>query len=112
MINFGSYDRKLKFKSLGSDPDGYGGSIPVETVILETFCRVVQMSSSENIEQAQLGLPKTYQVGVQYRAGFNPGVNAVVEYDGHDHIIKSVVIKAERMRKEWILTLVRNEHQS
>jgi hypothetical protein len=43
-----------------------------------------------------------------YRKKFNPGVNAIVEYDGHDHTIKAVVTNEERMRKEWVLTLVRN----
>lgn len=110
MIDFGKYDRKCKFVNLGSQSDGYGGFTPVKTTVLDTFCRAIQMSGSNNIEQAQLGLPKTYQIGVQYRSGFNPDVNVVVEYDGFDHIIKSVELNQERMRREWILTLVRNEH--
>jgi hypothetical protein len=68
------------------------------------------MSGGNSIEVFQLGLPKTYQIGIMYRAGFNPGVNAIVEYDGFDHTIKAVVMNEERMRKEWVLTLVRNEN--
>jgi SPP1 family predicted phage head-tail adaptor len=108
MIDFGKYDRKCKFYSLGTTSDGYGGNVPQRILLLETFCRVVQISGGNSIEVAQLGLPKTFQIGIQYRAGFNPGVNAIVEYDGHDHTIKAVVTNEERMRKEWVLTLVRN----
>lgn len=107
MINFGLYDRKCKFKTLGALPDEAGGYIPFEVVVLETFCRVIQIKGSNSLEQAQLGLPKTYQIAIQYRAGFNPDVNIILEYDGFDHMIKSVVLNDERQRKEYILTLVR-----
>ena len=107
MINFGQYDRKCKFKTLGTAEDGAGGYIPTETTVLDTFCRAIQMKGSNSLEQAQLGLPKTYQIAIQYRAGFNPDVNVVLEYDGYDHMIKSVVLNDERQRKEYILTLVR-----
>jgi SPP1 family predicted phage head-tail adaptor len=111
MIEFGKYDRKCKFKTLGNASDGAGGFLPTETVVLETFCRAVQMRGGNNIEVAQLGLPKTYQIGIQYRSGFNPDVNVILEYDGFDHTIKGVELNAERQRKEWILTLIRgNEH--
>lgn len=110
MIDFGKYDRKCQFIELGQVSDGYQGFTPNRTTILSTFCRVVQLSGSNNIEQAQLGLPKTYKIAIQYRAGFNPGVNVILHYDGFDHTIKSVVLNSERTRKEWILTIVRNEH--
>ncbi|MGL4497512.1 MAG: hypothetical protein ACRCU2_00490 [Planktothrix sp.] len=90
--------------------DTYAGTIPGRTLILSTFCRAVQMSGGSNIEVAQLGLPKTYRIGVQQRKGFTPGVNMVVEYDGFDHKISSIEVKDERQGREWILTLVRNEH--
>ena len=108
MTDFGKYDRKCKFVSLGQTPDGFGGFVPARSTILQTFCRVVQMSGTNNIEAAQLGLPKTYQIGIQYREGFSPGVNVILAYDGNDHTIKSVVLNEERKRSEWILTLVRN----
>ena len=107
MINFGLYDRKCKFKTLGPVSDEAGGYIPTETVVFDTFCRAIQMKGGNSLEQAQLGLPKTYQIAIQYRSGFNPDVNVVLEYDGYDHMIKSVVLNDERQRKEYILTLVR-----
>lgn len=110
MIDFGKYDRKCKFKNLGANGDGYGGYIPVDTVALDTFCRSIQISGSNNIEQAQLGLPKTYRIGVQYRANFTPDTGLVVEYDGFDHKINGVELNGERQRMEWIITMIRNEH--
>ena len=110
MIDFGKYDRRCKFFSLGSEGDGYGGNIPTKSLILATYCRAVQMSGGSNIEVAQLGLPKTFRVGVQQRAGFIPSVSMIVEYDGFDHKISGVETKDERQGREWILTLVRNEH--
>jgi len=108
MINFGKYDRKVQFIDLQTVSDGAGGFIPTQTTVLDTFARAVQMSGSSNIEVAQLGLPKTYKIGVQYRSGFSPSVNVRVQYDGFDHMIKSVELNNERQRKEWIITLVRN----
>lgn len=107
MINFGQYDRKCKFKTLGTVSDEAGGYIPTETVVLDTFCRAIQMKGGNSLEQAQLGLPKTYQIAIQYRASFSLDVNVVLEYDGYDHMIKSVVLNDERQRKEYILTLIR-----
>jgi len=109
MTNFGKYDRKCKFKTLGTVSDEAGGYIPNYTTVLETFCRAVQIKGSNTLEAAQLGLPKTYQIAIQYRVGFNPDVNVVLEYDGYDHMIKSVVLNGERMRQEYILTLVRGQ---
>jgi SPP1 family predicted phage head-tail adaptor len=109
MIQFGKYDRKCKFVNLGATEDGAGGYIPERTTFLETFCRTVQMSGSSYLEQAQLGLPKTYKLAIQYRAGFNPDVNVILEYDGFDHMIKSVELNNERQRKEWIMTIVRTK---
>jgi hypothetical protein len=66
------------------------------------------MSGSQNIEVAQLGLPKTYKIAIQFRKSFRPSVKVRVQYDGFDHMIKSVELNNERQRKEWIITLVRN----
>ena len=109
MIQFGKYDRKCKFVNLGAVEDGAGGYIPERNTFLETFCRTVQMSGSNDLEQAQLGLPKTYKLAIQYRSGFEPDVNVILEYDGFDHMIKSVELNAERQRKEWIMTIVRTK---
>lgn len=110
MIDFGKYDAKCTFKNLGANGDGYGGFVPVDTVVLTTFCRALQVSGSSNIEQAQLGLPKTYTIGVQYRANFTPDTKLRVTYDGFDHKITGVELKNERQRREWVITMVRNEH--
>ena len=108
MIDFGKYDRKIKFINLGTVSDGSGGFIPTPTIQLETFARVEQMKGNNNLEQAQLGLPQTYKVGVQFRDGFFPNVSQIIQYDGYDHKILSVEVKNERMRKEFIITMVRN----
>jgi SPP1 family predicted phage head-tail adaptor len=108
MIDFGKYDRRCKFISLGAVSDGAGGFLPSETVELETFCRVIQLSGTSNIEQAQLGLPKTYTLGIQYRNGFEPNTSLMIDYDGNRHKITGVDLNSERQRKEWVITMVRS----
>ena len=53
---------KIKAISEGSQPDGYGGSIPVDVVEFETWASIEQLRMSKDIEQAQLNLPATYRV--------------------------------------------------
>ena len=53
---------KIKAITQGSQPDGYGGSIPVDVVEFETWASIEQLRTSKDIEQAQLNLPATYRV--------------------------------------------------
>lgn len=53
---------KIKAITQGSQPDGYGGSIPVDVIEFETWASIEQLRTSKDIEQAQLNLPATYRV--------------------------------------------------
>lgn len=107
MINFGKYDQKVSFVTLGKVADGYGGFTPAETIALTTFANVRQLKGSNDLEAAQMGLPKTYRIGVQHRSGFEPNVTMQITYRGVAHVIKSVEESVERNTREWIITAVR-----
>lgn len=109
MIQFGKYDQRVSFVTMGQIPDGFGGYVPNEQIILETFARAVQIRGSNDLESAQLELPKTFIIGVQQRTGFRPNQSFQVRYRGYLHVIKGIEQRDERYRKEHIITLVRLE---
>jgi SPP1 family predicted phage head-tail adaptor len=104
MINFGKYDQRIAFISFGDAPDGYGGNIPIKSVVLNTFANVVQMKGSNTIEQAQMSLPKTYLMKVLYRSDFVPSVDLQIAYRGFQYKILGVEMVQERLNWEWVIT--------
>ena len=110
MIDFGTYCEKIIFKSYGQTSDGYGGTVPTFTNVLSTSARLIQVGKGNNLEALQLGLPRTYTMGIQWRKSFNPDTSMMVEYKGEIHAITGVQLNQERVRREWIITIVRNEH--
>jgi len=110
-INFGAYDQSVTFQSFGSTDDGYGGSLVTWTTVLTTFARVIQVRADNRIESAQLTLPKTYRIGIQWRSTFVPYESMQVLYKGAYHKITGVSIIEERMRKEYIITMVRTDQE-
>ena len=106
MIKAGKYDQKVSFVSFGNQPDGFGGTIVTEATVLTTFAWVKQVNGGDNLEQAQLTLPKTYKVGIQIRSGFEPNTSMMVKYRGNDYKITAIEQMEERNAKEWILTVI------
>ena len=53
---------KIKAIIQEGQPDGYGGSIPVDVVDFETWASIEQLRTSKDIEQAQISLPSTFRV--------------------------------------------------
>jgi len=106
-INFGAYDQSVTFQSFGSTDDGYGGALVTWTTVLTTFARVLQVRADNRIESAQLTLPKTYRIGIQWRSNFAPNETMQVLYRGFYHKITGVEIREERMTKEYIITMIR-----
>jgi SPP1 family predicted phage head-tail adaptor len=109
MIQFGKYDRKIQFVHFGQVSDGYGGYTPTETVLLSTLSDVKQLRGTNDLEQAQLGLPKTFVFKVQFRAGFEPNQAMQIKYQGINHVIKGVEVIQERNFREWWITATRND---
>ena len=107
MIQFGKYDRKISFIQFGQVSDGFGGFLPTETTILNTLADVKQMKGANNLEEAQLGLPKTYIFKVQFRSGFEPNVSMQIKYNSINHVIKWIEVVQERNFREWWITAVR-----
>jgi hypothetical protein len=107
MINFGKYDQKCSFINFGSSPDGFGGSIPTESLVLSTFCRAIQIRGGSDIESLQLQLPNTYRIGVQVRSGFTPSEIYQIQYKGFNHKITGISLSDARQFKEWIITMIR-----
>ena len=111
MIQFGKYDRKISFISFLDVDDGYSGTYPLPVSVLDTLSNVSQIKGSNDLESAQLELPKTYTFKVQYRSAFEPTQEMQISYDGVIHVIKGVEVHKERNTREWIITAVRTENE-
>ena len=105
-MKIGRYDQKISFISEGTTADNYGGTTPTETIELETFASIQQMSQSKTIEQSQLGLPATYKVSVQYRLRFTPTVAMRVVWRGNYYnIITTPEVENVRIQREWVFII-------
>ena len=105
-MRIGRYDQKISFISEGMTADNYGGTTPTETIELETFASIKQMSQSKTIEQSQLGLPATYKVSVQYRLNFTPTVAMRVVWRGNYYnIITTPEVENVRIQREWVFII-------
>ena len=105
-MKIGRYDQKISFISEGTTADNYGGTTPTETIELETFASIKQMSQSKTIEQSQLGLPATYKVSVQYRSGFTPTVAMrVVWRNARYNITTTPEVENVRIQREWVFII-------
>ena len=105
-MNIGRYDQKIIFVSEGTISDNYGGTTPTDEVVLETFASIKQMSQSKTIEQSQLGLPSTYKVSVQYRAGFKPTVAMrIIWRNERYNIITTPEVENVRIQREWVFII-------
>lgn len=109
MIRFGNYTRKISFVSYLNVSDGYSGTIPVPFSLLDTYSDVKQLRGSNDLEAAQLELPKTFMFKVQYRSGFDPNQSVQILYDNVIHVIKGIEQQTERNTREWIITAVRTD---
>jgi SPP1 family predicted phage head-tail adaptor len=106
MIDFGKYDQRVSFLTYQDVPDGYGGTIPEALEVVSTFAWVKQISGGNDIEQAQLGLPDTYKVGIQIRAGFTPNASMMVDYRGVIYKINGIEKIDQRQAREWVITII------
>jgi SPP1 family predicted phage head-tail adaptor len=105
MINFGKYDQRVTFRSYGDEPDGYGGTVPVANDLLTTFASVKQMKGFSNVEQAQLGLPKSYLVKILVRSEFVPSTEMSVIYRNTEYKIVGLEKVQERLNWEWVIVI-------
>ena len=105
-MKLGKYDQKISFITQGETSDTYGGVTPSEVVVLSTFARIEQLKTSANIEQAQLGLPAIFRVGVQSRSGFSIEPNHMVKWNNKlFNIIGTPLISSIRYNQEWVFDI-------
>lgn len=105
-MNTGKQDRKIKFISLVGTDDGYGGTIPSRTTLLETFAQVEQTKSSNRLEELQNVLNDVFRFIVKYRSGFEPNLAKIIEYNGLDLTIQQVELNNQRHKRFWSITAV------
>lgn len=106
MTQFGKYDQRIAFVKLGTTPDGAGGHIPKREVLLSSWSSIEQLKVRKDIEQAQENLPATYRVKMQPRAGFNPEVENLVEWNSKTYVIVSTPqVEGVRMKRELVFDM-------
>lgn len=105
-MNTGKQDRKIKFISLAGTDDGYGGTIPGRTTLLETFAEVNQVGSGSKLEELQNVLNDAFQFKVKWRAGFEPNLAKIIEYNNLDLTIQQVELNNQRLKRFWTITAI------
>src|SRR5690625_8015334 len=91
MMNYVKYNVKVEFISLQDVDDGYGGTKPEEALLRNTFARMIQVGARRDIEQMQIGMPKTYRIGIYKRKAYEPKSSHFVDFKGSINVIKNVV---------------------
>jgi hypothetical protein len=109
-MNTGKQDRKIKFISIQGMDDGYGGTVPGRTTLLETFAQVNQIRSSSSLEELQNVLNDAYRFTVKWRSGFDPSLSNVIEYNGIDLTIQQVELNNERMKRFWTVMAINTQN--
>lgn len=105
-MKIGRYDQKIMFVTEGQEADGYGGTIPTDIEILETFASIEQVTQTRTIEQMQIGLPATYRVSVMYRQSFIPTKDMRIVWRDVKYNITTVPeVNNVRMQKEWTFVI-------
>jgi SPP1 family predicted phage head-tail adaptor len=97
------YNQKVSFIQYGTTTDGAGGTVPSETTILITFARVSQPKGGQMSLQDQIELLRYYEIGVQYRNGFQPNASMRIKYKGRELEIKGVKVSNEQLPFEWVI---------
>lgn len=105
MINFGKYDQKVTFITFQNVSDGAGGTVLTPLTSLITFASVKQIRGSNANEAGQMVLPNRYEVRIQYRNLFTPGLTYQILYKSHYYRIIGIQLLDERQHKEYIITM-------
>lgn len=70
--------------------DGYGGLLPTEAALLNTFAKVRYLSSSRQVEANQTQISQTIEVKIWQRSNYTPEVGQIVKYNNKSFSIVSV----------------------
>jgi SPP1 family predicted phage head-tail adaptor len=110
MKGAGRYDQRIEVITFGNTPDGAGGTIPVEAVVLSTFARVKQVTDRQvdAVQQGEQTLPDLLEVGIRFRKGFEITNAMQVVYKGNRYQIANVSRAQERNVGEWKLLIKAN----
>lgn len=105
-MKLGRYSQKVEFITEGNVSDGVGGYEPTITTVLSTWAGIEQLSTSKDIEQAQMSLPSIYRARVQARKGFDITIKHSVRWRGVIYeIISTPVVDNVLLRKEWVFDM-------
>lgn len=102
----GRKDQRVTFQESQFVDDGGGGTIPTVTDVLTTFASVEQVKAGNDIETAQLTLPKTYLIKINYRSSFEPKVDNYIIYKNDKLVIKGVNQNDQRQIREYWITAI------
>lgn len=94
----GSLSKRVKLIQVSPVPDGAGGSTPSETEILETWASITPVKGQRAFQYNQIIQSTWYDVLLRYREDISITKDLILEYNGKELILHSVINKDEKGR--------------
>jgi SPP1 family predicted phage head-tail adaptor len=94
----GSLSKRVKVIQINAVPDGAGGTTPSETEILETWASITPVKGQRAFQYNQIIQSTWYDVLLRYREDTTITKDLILDYNGKELILHSVINKDERNR--------------
>lgn len=98
-VHSGQFNRKASFFEWSQQDDGTGGTLPgTRDLILETFAEIKPLRGQRSFEAFQMGMMNPFEITIRFRKEFDHKQKYVVEADGAQYTIKSIMDVDYRQR--------------
>lgn len=108
-MGIGSMRDRVIFKEPVNTPVPGGGSVSEWVVAFEDWTKIEPLRSSRRLEDSQIQLQDGFRFNIRYRTMDHPTKSMLVEYEGKDYTINSIVEVNERKRYWEIVAITNNE---
>jgi SPP1 family predicted phage head-tail adaptor len=94
----GSLSKRVKVIQINRVLDGAGGSTPSETEILETWASIIPVRGQRGFQYNKIIQATWFDVVLRYREDINITKDLILDYNGKELILHSVINKDERRK--------------
>jgi SPP1 family predicted phage head-tail adaptor len=94
----GSLSKRVKVIQINAAPDGAGGSTPTEEEILETWASITPVKGQRLFQYNKIIQGTWFDVLLRYRDDISITKDLILDYNGKELILHSVINKDEKRR--------------
>lgn len=106
-MGIGSMRDRVIFKDQVNTPVPGGGAETTWVVAFQEWTKIEPLRSSRRLEDSQIQLQDGFRFNIRYRDKVQPTKSMLLEYEGKDYTINSIIEVNERKRY-WQITAVTN----